>query len=155
MASRNYVFTINNPLNPLEFVDPRVRYASWQLEVAPTTNTPHYQGYIEFTCPMRVSAVLLVLPHGTHVERRMGTRMQAREYTRKLESRAPGELSGPWEHGVWEAGGAGTRNDLHDLKRRIDDGASELEIADEMFGTWSRNFKAIERYDYLKYYYFE
>lgn len=154
VTNRAYVFTVNNPVGPLLFTDPRVRYAVWQRELAPTSGTPHFQGYLEFKSPMRRPAVLVLLPPGAHVEPRNGTRDQARDYCRKVDTRAPGDDSGPFEYGEWTAGGAGTRSDLDALKRRLDEGASEEVLADEMFGTWSRNYKVIERYDYLLEYYF-
>jgi hypothetical protein len=36
------------------------------------------------------------------------------------------------------------------LQAKLDEGASEREIAEEMFGTWTRNYRAIERYKRLR-----
>lgn len=40
----------------------------------------------------------------------------------------------------------GQRNDLESLKKDIDDGKSVKEIADNNFGQWCRNYRAIDRY---------
>lgn len=83
----------------------QVRYVVWQLEQAPTSERPHYQGYVEFTKTVRVpqACSLLGLPRSTHFERREGTRDQARDYCRKEDTR----LAGPWEAGTWELSEAG------------------------------------------------
>lgn len=84
--------------------------------------------------------------HGAHYEPRKGTREQARDYSRKDDTR----VGGPWERGTWEAGGSGTRNDLLSIKKRMDDGATEIEIAEEYFGEWTRNYKAFREYRKIK-----
>lgn len=43
----------------------------------------------------------------------------------------------------------GERQDLHEVQKKIDEGATEKEIAQEFFPLWSRNFHALERYRYL------
>lgn len=117
-TSRRYVFTRNNP--PAEHPDwqalvdaGELRYISYQLELAPTTGTPHWQGYLELCSPSRMAALHRKPQYGGfsfQVSR--GTREQARDYTQKDDSRAPGADSGPWEFGDWGAGGQGTRSDI-------------------------------------------
>lgn len=113
MASRSYVFTYNNPaITADEFIAilvalPIVRYASFQLEQGEETGTPHWQGYIELRRPQRITWMRSNVLEA-HYERRQGTRSQARDYTRKADTR----IEGPWEHGDWTAGGTGTRTDL-------------------------------------------
>lgn len=51
-------------------------------EIAPTTGTPHLQGYCEFSSPRYFNAVTKLLT-GCHVEVRKGTREQATEYCKK------------------------------------------------------------------------
>lgn len=58
---------------------------------------------------------------------RRGTRDQARNYCMKEDTRQ----AGPWEHGDWRLGGAGTRTDLLAVTDRITEGATESDIASE------------------------
>lgn len=102
--SRTWCFTLNNPDGSLEFPD-SVRYCKWQLESG-DNGTPHYQGYVEFSQPMRLAALKKWLPRA-HFEPRKGSRDQAREYCSKLDTR----VEGPFEYGTWETA-QGTRTDL-------------------------------------------
>jgi hypothetical protein len=107
MASRHWCFTLNNPKDQLNFEDVKwCKYAIWQKESAPDTGTEHYQGYVEFSKPVRMSALRTALP-GAHYEVRRGSREQAREYCRK-----PDRIDGPWEFGTWSEVGQGKRSDL-------------------------------------------
>lgn len=113
MANRAWVFTLNGVQRSseptLDFTEtPDVRYASWQLEQGENGNI-HYQGYIELERPQRLSWMRSLIP-GAHFEKRRGTRQQARDYSRKEDTR----LEGPFEHGEWRAGGQGARTDLHE-----------------------------------------
>lgn len=147
-VSRAWCFTVNNPQGPLNFdTSPAslVRYAIYQEERG-ESGTPHYQGYIELNKPQRGSA-LKKLPglETAHLEARQGRREQARDYCRKEDSR----IAGPWEFGTW-GDGQGDRTDLKAVKRRIDEGATELEIFDEFFGEAVRFHKAFQYYRLLK-----
>lgn len=55
-------------------------------------------------------------------------------------------LEGPWEFGEWKGRGQGKRKDIDLVKEMIDDGATDKEIADTYWSTYSRIYKAIERY---------
>ena len=87
MRSRRFVFTYNN--YPEEYNDD-ARLDSWLesigakyiivgREVAPSTNTPHLQGYCEFA-NARTFARLHQLFPGAHVESARGSGVQCREY---------------------------------------------------------------------------
>lgn len=105
---RNYVFTINNPsfsADALPVIE-HEKYVSWQLEEG-ESGTRHVQGYLELTKSCRIPHIKKYLPTA-HLEARRGTREQARDYTRKDESR----IEGPWERGDFSAGGQGKRTDL-------------------------------------------
>jgi hypothetical protein len=52
-------------------------------EIAPTTGTPHLQGYVHFERTKRLSGVRVLFPHGTHLEPRRGTPEQAADYCKK------------------------------------------------------------------------
>ena len=89
--SRNFVFTINNwnenHLDLLENLE--AEYIIAGKEVAPTTKTPHLQGFVRFKSNKRVLTVRKVLaPH--HVEVCVGGAKKAIQYCKK---RTPPRLS--------------------------------------------------------------
>jgi len=105
------------------------RYIVYQTEVAPDTGRVHIQGYIEFKQPMRFAAVKTLLGGQAHLERRRGTRLQARDYCMKEDSRMPGtEFT---EIGDWNAGGQGRRVDLTQSKKKIRELATYRKCLDE------------------------
>lgn len=111
--ARHVCFTWNNPsvipsllLATLAEAE-RIRYVVFQLEEG-ENGTPHYQGYVEYTSPQRWSYLKALTDQSIHLEKRRGTRVQARDYCRKEESRK----DGPFEYGEWSVGGSGSRNDL-------------------------------------------
>lgn len=108
------MFTYNNPsVEPVAFSVAiqslrHFRYCIYQQERG-ESGTSHFQGYVEFSSPVRAS-VISRLYRGIHVEKRRGTRDQARDYCRKEDTRE----DGPFELGIWEGGGQGKRTDLGD-----------------------------------------
>lgn len=85
------------------------RYAIFQRERCPETGRLHWQGYIEFTGPMRMRKVQrLICDERAHMEPARGDRNVCRDYCRKEESRE----SPPVELGEFTRGGQGTRNDI-------------------------------------------
>lgn len=87
-----------------------IKYLIYQLEVAPTTQRLHIQGYVEFKSPQRLAGAVALFPTNTRFFARSGTKQEAIDYCRKLESRAPG-VTGPYEFGVAPRG-QGFRSDL-------------------------------------------
>nr|AGG39811.1 replication-associated protein [Diporeia sp. associated circular virus] len=79
--NRNYVFTLNNytPVHEITLNSIPHRYLVYGREVAPTTNTPHLQGYICFPNAKTISAVRRILA-GCHVEVARGSHAQCRTY---------------------------------------------------------------------------
>jgi len=94
----------------------------FQGEVCPTTGRPHIQGYIELTCPQRISALVKWLP-GAHFEVRKGTPDQARDYCMEEDTR----VAGPWERGVY-GGAQGKRSDIDGARDAILAGATRREV---------------------------
>jgi len=142
--ARNWMFVINNPIDtdaPSAWLG--VKYAIWQLETG-EAGTPHYQGYVAFNDSKTLAEVKIVGPRG-HWEVRRGTHDQAVAYCTKEETRT----EGPWTLGQ-APNRQGKRTDLDSLKEALDAGKSEATIAQEQFPTWSRNYKAIERYKRIK-----
>lgn len=128
--SRGFCFTINNIQLPLcqqlQVVGqlPHFRYAIAQEEEA-ATGTHHYQGYVEFDRTVRWNALRASMP-GAHIERRFGSRDQAREYCRKADTRVPG--TEPQEVGRWILG-PGARTDLEELADEVRAHRSMRQIA--------------------------
>lgn len=124
--ARHWCFTQNNPKDELDFDERPVkwlRYCVWQKEQG-DGGTVHYQGYMEFSRAVRLSALRKAVP-GAHYEERRGSRDQAREYCRKSD-----RLDGPWEWGDW-VGGQGTRTDLELSAGMCAAGRSLADIARE------------------------
>ncbi len=135
-ARRNWVFTLNNPrkyiATPQLFIEHisskcenRLRYAVFQEEKGKENS--HYQGYLEFSQNVRMKWLHTVLFSAAHVEPRRGTRKQARDYCMKTDTR----VRGPWEHGTWEKGGSGARNDLLEVSDMVRAGCKLGEVSRE------------------------
>lgn len=139
-AYRNWCFTLNNPETNMPVFPDFVSYAVWQLE---KVDTPHLQGYVELEIGKRLSAMRKILPTA-HWEPRRGTQLAAINYCTKSETRIEGPfyLGRPKEQGK--------RNDLLAVKRKIDAGYSEVEVADEFFEIWCANHKALRAYKKAK-----
>lgn len=131
MALRAWCFTINNPsFDVLSLPHPdHVRYMVWQREKG-EEGTVHVQGYAEFARPVRMAAIKRAWPTA-HLEPRMGTRDQARDYCMKQDTRDAGDDAGPHEHGSWEAGGSGKRNDVAAARDFIMGGGSKRQVFEQ------------------------
>jgi len=85
--SKRWCFTVNNPTQLdevcLTTLGPRVHYLVYGREIAPTTLTPHLQGFVIFHGNKRFAAAQRELPPGCHLEQSSGTSAQASEYCKK------------------------------------------------------------------------
>lgn len=120
--ARNWCFT---SYNDDEFYvdieeDRRIRYCVYQYELCPRTQRKHIQGYLELTTPLSMAAVKTLIHDNTaHVEKRRGSRSEARAYCMKEETRHP-NFDGPIEIGEWHGEeGERQRTDLAEAKRII------------------------------------
>lgn len=117
MTHRSYCFTIFDVESFDDKWDDDVRYVCYQLEQTKESKM-HWQGYIELNKPMRFNQLKeRYLTEDAHIEPRMGTRVQARAYCMKTESRWPN--TEPVEWGSFKAGGQGHRNDLDSIAEDI------------------------------------
>lgn len=144
--SKYWMFTINNPHvvdSPAQWPD--LAYCVWQKEKG-VQGTVHLQGYVVFTGNKRMTWLKNHCDKTAHWETRKGNHQQAKAYCTKEDSR----VDGPWECGQEDEswGSAGKRNDLLELKRKLDDGATEGQVASdaELFPTWAKYWKCIPRY---------
>jgi len=146
------MFTVNNPsFSPQEliarFQTAGVGYCVFQLEKAPTTGTPHFQGYLELKKPTHLSTIINMFPHAAHphIEPRRGTRIQARNYCMKSDTRASGSSheTGPFEVNEFGKGGQGKRTDLDAVAEMLTLGKSKEDILQSFPGTYMKFFKGI------------
>nr|WAQ80601.1 MAG: replication-associated protein [Cressdnaviricota sp.] len=79
---RNYCFTYNN-YPDTSLVDAiNCKYIAYSHEIAPTTGTPHLQGFISFNSTKTLSAARALLP-GCHVEPMAGSIAENERYCSK------------------------------------------------------------------------
>lgn len=143
---RDYCFTLNNwTLEEVEALktlaeEGRVKYICWGEEIAPTTGTPHLQGYVEFPRDRQIKTISK-LPGCSRMSlfARAGTQSQAIAYTKK---------EGPWvEFGTKKAQGA--RTDLKEVMERLKTGDITMDeiVLDypELYAQYGRTFeKAVD-----------
>lgn len=83
--SRSWIFTLNNYTSDdettLQSLD--CRYIIYGREIAPTTGTPHLQGYVYFNEAKTLSSVKKKISKTAHLEIPQGTATQNREYCSK------------------------------------------------------------------------
>lgn len=122
--SRNWVFTLNNPISREPDWPVTVKAATWQYEVG-SSGTPHLQGYIEMVNPTGLTGMKkMKCIKGAHFEPRRGTREQAIAYANKEETR----VEGPWTYGVFEEFGPGRRSDIDEFCKAAEDGLKESDV---------------------------
>ncbi len=159
MTHRRYCFTLNNTEETeleklLDAEKGDIKYAIWQLEKGEGTRsnsnrarspdenegTLHIQGYVELARPQRYSYLHKWFNGRAHWEEAKGSRAANIKYCSKEDTR----VEGPWTMG--EGPQQGKRNDLLEVKDAIQHGASDRELAENYFPTWTRNFKSFREY---------
>lgn len=138
--SRAWCFTLNNytqeEYQQLTTLKDGICYTIVGKE-AGEQGTPHLQGYLE--CTNRISMRALktrIGLNGIHLEARRGTQAQAITYCKK---------EGDFVEVGNKRPGQGSRSDLQDIKRDIEEGTSEIDIASSHFNKWviyRRSFSA-------------
>lgn len=125
-----FCFTINNPSGLIDFesLPPWVTYVIYQEEVAPSSGTHHFQGYLEIEPSLRKRITTLVNdlkwdPAHFEVAKSVGSKNY--KYCTKEESR----VGGPYEYGLRRPDHVqGQRNDLNEVMEAIRHGASDMEL---------------------------
>lgn len=147
-----WVFTLNNyteeevtTLN--ELLDGEdVKYAIYQKETG-DSGTRHLQGYFELARKKRLQPVKNWLGiDRIHLEKRRGSRDQARDYCRKLDSRD--ENTVPTEFGVWREEGQSDKLAL--VCQAIRDGQKADEYAEISPTDFVRNYRGLAVYASLQ-----
>ncbi|AKE44322.1 replicase [Apteryx rowi circovirus-like virus] len=132
--ARHWCFTLNNPDDEPDLSDTNIQYAIYQMEIAPHTDTPHFQGYIILFKKQRLAWVRAVLPRA-HWEIARGTPSQNRDYCTKPDTR----IGEPSELGLFpEDAGQGSRTDLQAVHFALQHGLTNKEYANQYFSTWIR-----------------
>lgn len=138
---RNYCFTLNNytedDIHMLKGSD-LFTYIIFGEEVAPTTGTPHLQGYFEMAEAKTISSLIKKhVPKGIHLEPAKGNQKQNKEYCSKGKN-------------IFEKGSEkkqGARNDLDALRNQIENGTSVDDICMDnpmIFHLYGRTMERIE-----------
>lgn len=118
---------------------PHAKWAIAGAEICPESKRPHWQAAVYFKSKRSLNAVIkLFKPR--HVEPMIASALANRKYCSK-------DGQPVFEFGT--APRAGKRNDLETIRREIESGASNLEIAQKHFGQWLRYEKGFERYRQL------
>lgn len=140
MRARRWTITLNNyteaEKEAWNALGEEVKYLIYGEEVAPTTGCAHLQGYVEYTSTKSMAQVKEDFGDRVHLEVAKGTGRQNKAYCSK-----DGKVT---EFG--EMGSQGSRKDMRAIQEMIENGATDLEIAREHFGTWSRMRGAIQEY---------
>jgi len=153
--ARNWFFTINNPENSETELYKYLSELNWVkyfIFGREKETTEHYQGYIEFTKPIRFSRMQKdfskpnILP-GAHIEARKGKRVDARDYILKIcrfVDKAHTRIGEIQEYGEWVEDGQ--RTDLEDLILMVEDGLTDFEIRQQVPSSMLRYQTHITRY---------
>lgn len=121
-----------------------VTYLVFQKETCPETKKEHWQGYVEFKNRKRFKQVKEILGDTCHIEPRRGNGQQASDYCKKTETAIAGTQ---YEYGELTIPAT---NGIDAVKKFIDEGATEIEIADQHFGTYIRYGRGIRDYLMMK-----
>ncbi len=149
--ARRWTFTLNNPneaevshlqelleslQEPEAELESHVSYVVWGLEHAPSSGTPHLQGYIELSSLKSLQQMKTIISARAALFISKGTPSQNRTYCMK-------DGAGK-EAGIMSK--QGKRSDLLLIQALIEDGATEKEIATTYFSTWVRNRNSFRAY---------
>ena len=106
--------------------------------------TPHLQGFTRFSGVKRLGAVKRILGRRLHLEKARGTDMENKLYCSKTRDsdETPNDIF--HENGVMSS--QGRRSDLDAVRARINDGATDRDIAEEFFPLWTRYRQSFSAY---------
>lgn len=144
MQLRNYILTINNEKkNDDELFNyiqnlPHIKYFIFQREKG-KNGTEHIQLYIEFSCGKTFDTMKFYFPTA-HIEKRYGTKTQARDYCKKEDTRISENY---YEFGDFVEERA--RTDWVDILEMIKNGHSDIEIAEEFPSQYMRYQNSIRQ----------
>lgn len=136
--ARRWCVTLNNPhanVGKKEYRALRARYLVSGHEVG-ENGTHHLQMYIEFSSPVRMSAIKKVLGNA-HCEAARGAAIPAANYCMKDQDFV--------EFGKLSDGGQGKRTDIESLRDSIAEGSTDREIVEtKLVGPWVRYQRGVQ-----------
>lgn len=140
MRVRSWCFTENN-YEGLPDMPSLATYLVYQEEVGEEF-TPHLQGFVHYSQPRSLAQMRLDFP-GSHLS-------PARDVAGSIAycQKEEGRLGGPYLFGT--PPGQGVRTDLMNVKRSIDEGASDEKLWEEHFSNMVRYNKGINMYKSIK-----
>ncbi|MFW6046898.1 MAG: replication protein [Candidatus Woesearchaeota archaeon] len=127
--AKGWILTINNPKDDNKVLEEKIKATSKNLEYAVfqrekgKEGTEHYQIYIEYKNSIRFTTLKKHFPTA-HIEKRQGTKEQAREYCSKEESR----IEEPVEIGEFISTQQGKRTDLDNALEVLLEGGTPTDI---------------------------
>lgn len=148
--------TVNNPAPEFESLlaeaygnaEYCIEFAVGQREIAPTTGTEHFQGFVIFTERRTLATLKRWLPTAHWEVAKARTNDKPIAYCTKEDTRKEG--TEPFTIGAAPEGGQGKSKELQEVKRKLDDGVAQTEIMDSHFETWLRHYKGLQLYTALK-----
>ncbi len=143
IRQRNYCFTDFELLNfkkiYKEYKD-IIRYLCYGVEITPSTNRKHYQGWVQFNNQKDLNKVKQIFgSKKIHLEACKGNEEQNNKYCKKDHEFV---YFGAYKY-------QGQRTDLEEIKKRLYENDSLLSIADDYQETFYRYYKGIEKHKQL------
>jgi len=147
VQSRRWVFTLNNYTAEEEETLKKKFHANFSYviyghEVAPTTGTPHLQGYMELQTKRGPKGLAKSLPGLERASLRIAKGNAQQNYVYSSKEGSVVEMGVPMFQGK--------RNDLLDAKLAIDKGATRAELYDKHTAVFMRNERALMNYKRFK-----
>lgn len=125
------------------------RWINFQEEECPSTGKHHYQGYMEFKTKLSYKFIhknYLTTKKRCFLEAKSpkSTREQARDYCNKENTK----IGKTFTKGIW-VNGQGSRTDLLEVQKDIDNGMNKYDLSRKHFKTWVKFHKAFDKYSNL------
>jgi len=129
--ARSVCWTLNNytinDIAALRDYAKSAKYMVFGYEIAPTTGTPHLQGFTAWENPRSIDKFMTIFKtKGVHVERTRSTPRQASEYCKKSDTKDPTKTP-PFEE-FGEVPTQGARTDWESAVKSIKDGADIVDV---------------------------
>lgn len=132
--ARSCLFVVNNYNNDdiehLRNVSADASYLVWSYELAPSTGTPHIQGFIQWPTQRSLDKFSNSFSKHAFVKRPNGTAQQNATYVKKPETKDPAHAAKPWEE-YGEVPIQGKRTDWDKVWTSLKDKKSIVEVLED------------------------
>lgn len=137
--AKNWCVTLNNYseediVKMKSFIETECVYGIYQCEIAPTTLTPHIQGYVQLKTKKRLTFIKGFFP-SAHLEIARGSAQENSDYCSKEGG------SGLYSHGNYIT--SGRSPDLDSAIIAVKNKRPLSEVADEFSSIWIRNYRGL------------